>query len=139
MAHGVEGRTPFLDPVVAQFVFGLPDDLKVRRGLGKYLLRRWLATQSRAADPMAKKRGFTVPVGEWISRRGAQLGPLVAAQPAVQEICLPNMVEKLFLEADGKREGFAAWTLLFYALWHRHHIQRLSPATDVFTALVARG
>jgi asparagine synthase (glutamine-hydrolysing) len=111
----------------------------VRQGLGKYLLRRWLAGQVRSAQPMSKKRGFTVPVGEWIARRGAQLAPLVAAQPAVQEICLPNMVEKLFREASGKREGFAAWTLLFYALWHRHHIQRLPTATDVFTALVARG
>jgi asparagine synthase (glutamine-hydrolysing) len=49
------------------------------------------------------------------------------------------MVEKLFLEAGGKREGFAAWTLLFYALWHRHHIDGLPKAPDVFTALAARG
>jgi len=138
MAHGVEGRTPFLDPEVARFVYNLPDELKVRQGLGKYLLRRWLAGRVRSAQPMSKKRGFTVPVGEWIARRGTQLAPLVAAQPAVQEICLPNMVEKLFREAGGKREGFAAWTLLFYALWHRHHIQRLPTATDVFTALGAR-
>jgi asparagine synthase (glutamine-hydrolysing) len=138
MAHGVEGRTPFLDPKVAAFAFGLPDDLKIRRGLGKYLLRRWLAGQVRAVEPLARKRGFTVPVGEWIARRGAQLGPLVAAQPSVQEICLPHMVEKLFQEASGKREGFAAWTLLFYALWHRHHIQGLKPAPDVFTTLGAK-
>lgn len=138
MAHGVEGRTPFLDPEIARFAFALPDELKVRRGLGKYLLRRWLAGKVKAAQPMSKKRGFTVPVGEWIARRGAQLGPLVAAQPAVQEICLPNRVEKIFLEARDKRAGFAAWTLLFYALWHRHHIERFPPATDVFSALVAR-
>lgn len=138
MAHGVEGRTPFLDPVVAAFAFRLPDDLKVRRGLGKYLLRRWLGERVHAVQPLAKKHGFTVPVGEWIARRGAQLGPLVAAQPAIQEICLPNVVARLFLEAGKKREGFAAWTLLFYALWHRHHIRRLPPATDVFTALTTR-
>jgi asparagine synthase (glutamine-hydrolysing) len=135
MAHGVEGRTPFLDPGVAAFAFNLPDDLKVRRGLGKYLLRQWLAGQSKAAAPLAKKRGFTVPVGEWIAKRGAQLGPLVAAQPGVREICLPNRVEKLFTDAAEKRPGFAAWTLLFYALWHRHHIQHLPPAPDVFAAL----
>jgi asparagine synthase (glutamine-hydrolysing) len=135
MAHGVEGRTPFLDPGVAAFAFPLADDLKVRRGLGKYLLRRWLAGQSKAAQPMAKKRGFTVPVGEWIAKRGAQLGPLVATQPGVREICLPNRVEKLFANAAEKRAGFAAWTLLFYALWHRHHIRHLAPAPDVFAAL----
>ncbi|HLI22410.1 MAG TPA: asparagine synthase (glutamine-hydrolyzing) [Stellaceae bacterium] len=135
MAHGIEGRTPFLDSGVAAFAFPLADDLKVRGGLGKYLLRRWLAGHSKAAQAMAKKRGFTVPVGEWIARRGAQLGPLVASQPGVREICLPNRVEKLFASAQEKRAGFAAWTLLFYALWHRHHIERLPAAPDVFAAL----
>ncbi|HEX4194496.1 MAG TPA: asparagine synthase (glutamine-hydrolyzing) [Stellaceae bacterium] len=135
MAHGVEGRVPFLDTQVAAFAFRLPDELKVKRGLGKYLLRRWLAGQSKAAQPMAKKRGFTVPVGEWIARRGAQLGPLVASQPGIREICVEGSVEKLFTAAAEKRAGFAAWTLLFYALWHRHHIQRLAPALDVFAAL----
>jgi asparagine synthase (glutamine-hydrolysing) len=135
MAHGVEGRTPFLDAKVAEFAFRLPDDLKVRKGLGKWLLRRWLADAMPQAQAFARKRGFAVPVIEWVARRGAALGPLVAAQPGIREICLPDAVEKLFANAAGKRPGFAAWTLLFYALWHRHHILRLSPAPDVFTAL----
>jgi asparagine synthase (glutamine-hydrolysing) len=137
MAHGVEGRTPFLDPVVAEFAFLLPDELKVKRRMGKWLLRRWLAEKLPAAKPFERKRGFTVPVGEWLQRRGAALGPLVAAQPAIREICVPGAVEKLFPAASGKHEGFAAWTLLFYALWHRHHIQRLPPGPDVFSTLGA--
>ncbi len=137
MAHGIEGRTPFLDPLVAGFAFCLPDDLKIRHGLGKWLLRRWLAEQAPAAEPLAKKRGFTVPVGDWIARRGVQLGPLVARQAGVREICLPHAVETLFREAAGRRTGFAAWTLLFYALWHRQHIERLPPGPDVFTTLAA--
>jgi len=135
MAHGVEGRTPFLDREVADFAFRLPDDLKVRKGLGKWLLRRWLAEHLPAAEAFAKKRGFAVPVIDWLARRGAKLGTLVAAQPGIREICLPDEVEKLFHHAEGKRRGFAAWSLLFYALWHRHHILRLPPAPDVFSAL----
>ena len=138
MAHGVEGRTPFLDPVVADFAFRLPDELKVRKGLGKWLLRRWLGEHVPAAEPFAKKRGFTVPVGEWIARRGAQLGPLVAAQPGVREICLPDAVEALFREPTKRHQGFAAWTLLFYALWHRCHIERMPPEPDVFATLGTR-
>src|SRR4030088_3404944 len=41
MAHGVEGRTPYLDSEVAALAFRLPGDIKVRKGLGKYLLRQW--------------------------------------------------------------------------------------------------
>jgi asparagine synthase (glutamine-hydrolysing) len=135
MAHGVEGRTPFLDPVVAEFAFRLPDDLKVRKGVGKWLLRRWLGEKLPAAEAFARKRGFSVPVIDWLARRGGKLGPLVAAQPGIREICLPDKVEALFTDLKGKRQGFAAWTLLFYALWHRHHILRLPVASDVFTAL----
>ena len=136
MAHGVEGRTPFLDPVVADFAFRLDDSLKVRGGRGKWLVRQWLAKHLPEAEPFTPKRGFTVPAGEWIARRGAALGPLVAAQPGVAEACRPEAVVSTF-RTPGKRTGFAGWTLLFYALWHRRHIEGLEPAGDVFETLAA--
>lgn len=134
MAHGLEGRTPFLDPVVAEVAFRLPDRLKVSRGKGKYLLRRWLAEHLPEAKPFARKRGFTVPVAEWIAEKGAQLGQLVARQPAIAEICRARDVAALF-RAEGKHVGLAAWTLLFYALWHRAHIEGVVSGGDVFEAL----
>ena len=139
MAHGVEGRTPFLDPAVAAFAFRQPDGLKIRQRLGKWLLRRWVGQKVPATAAFARKQGFTVPVGEWIERRGATLGPLVADQACIQEICEPGAVAKLFSHARARRLGFAAWTLLFYALWHRHHIRRRPIAGDVFAALADRG
>lgn len=138
MAHAVEGRTPFLDRGVAAAAFRLPDALKVRNGLGKWLLRRWLERHCKAARPFAPKQGFTVPIGQWIGRRGARLGPLVAAQPGIAEIAEPGHVAALFRRSNGRRHGFAAWTLLFYALWHRAHILGLAPAGDVFETLATR-
>ena len=136
MAHGVEGRTPLLDPVVAEVAFRLPDRLKIRNGLGKYLLRRWLADHLPEAKPFSRKRGFSVPVAAWIAGRGALLGPLVATQPGIAEMCRPGRVESLF-RARGKRAGFAAWTLLYFALWHRRHVLGGAPAGDVFETLAA--
>ena len=75
-----------------------------------------------AADAFAAKKGFTVPVGEWISSAGERLGPLVASQPGVAERCRPDAVEAIF-RSTGKREVFAAWTLLFFALWHHANRQ----------------
>jgi asparagine synthase (glutamine-hydrolysing) len=138
MAHAVEGRTPFLDRGVAAAAFRLPDALKVRNGLGKWLLRRWLERHCKAARPFAPKQGFTVPIGQWIGRQGARLGPLVAAQPGVAEIAEPGRVTALFRRSNGRRHGFAAWTLLFYALWHRTHIMGLAPVGDVFETLAAQ-
>jgi asparagine synthase (glutamine-hydrolysing) len=123
MAHGVEGRTPYLDPVLAEFAFDLPDGLKVRRGLGKWLLRRWLAARLPEARPLARKSGFTVPVGRLIASRAGQVGPFVAASEAIREICRPEAVLRLFANLDDRRTARAAWNLLFYALWHRHHIE----------------
>ena len=137
MAHGVEGRVPFLDREIANFALRLPDRLKVRRSLGKFLLREWLRTGLPASKPFSRKRGFTVPVGEWMARRGAELGPLVAAQPGIVETCRPGAVERLFA-AGGKKHGKAAWHLLFFALWHRCHILGGAPAGDVFETLAAR-
>jgi asparagine synthase (glutamine-hydrolysing) len=138
MAHGVEGRTPLLDRGIAEATFRLPDHLKVRRGQGKWLLRRWLEQNLPAARPFARKQGFTVPVGAWIAAASARLGPLVAGSPAIAEIADPARVVALFRNAAGRREGFAAWALLFYALWHRRHVEGLVPCGDVFETLAAR-
>jgi asparagine synthase (glutamine-hydrolysing) len=137
MAHGVEGRTPFLDPGVAEAAFRLPDGMKVRDGRGKWLLRRWLDGALPAARPFAPKQGFTVPIAAWIAGQGARLGPLVAAQPGVAEITVPERVTALF-RASGRHEGFAAWTLLFYALWHRAHIEGRPIDGSVFDVLGER-
>jgi asparagine synthase (glutamine-hydrolysing) len=138
MAHAVEGRTPFLDAGVAAASFRLPDALKINGRMGKWLLRRWLEKHLPMARPFAPKQGFTVPIGEWIKGRGAGLGPLVAAQPGVAEIADPAKVIALFGNIAERRDGFAAWKLLFYALWHRRHILGLPPAGDVFETLATR-
>lgn len=136
MAHGVEGRVPFLDPGVAGFAFPLPDSFKVRRQNGKWLLRRWLETGLPESKPFAKKRGFTVPVGAWIAAEAKRLGPLVANQPGVQRLCRGDNVAALF-NATGRRAAAAQWALLFFALWHQHHIQGRAADGDVFSMLAA--
>jgi asparagine synthase (glutamine-hydrolysing) len=137
MAHGVEGRMPFLDKGVVAAAFRLPDAMKVRDGMGKWILRKWLEKNLPMARPYAQKQGFTVPIGQWIANRGATLGSLVARQPGVMEIAHPDRVEALFRDIRRWRHGFACWKLLFYALWHRRHILGLRPAGDVFATLAA--
>ena len=121
MAHGVEGRTPYLDLNVADVAFRLPDRLKLKDGLGKWILRKWLDKRLPISEAFTRKRGFSVPVADWIFSRGPELAPLVAAQEGVMEICHSKKVEELFYRKT-KKTGFAAWLLLFYALWHNFHI-----------------
>jgi len=139
MAHGVEGRVPFLDAKMADFAFRLPDNLKNRRGHGKWILRKWLEKHLAVSQPFSSKKGFTVPVAGWIADKAQHLAPLVAHQPGVEQLCHGPAVENLFISlANGpqnKHIGKAAWHLLFYSLWHQSHIMGIKSGGDVFETL----
>jgi asparagine synthase (glutamine-hydrolysing) len=140
MANGVEGRVPMLDIELAKFAFSLPDCLKIRRQKGKWLLRKWLYNTLPSSKPFSRKRGFTVPVGHWIGKEGCRLGPLVAKQSGIREICDTQAVESLFKATkygNRKKVEYAAWILLFYAVWHRSHIEGLQVDGSVFDVLGA--
>jgi asparagine synthase (glutamine-hydrolysing) len=119
MAHGLEGRTPFLDPPTAEFAFHLPDRLKVRGRHGKWLLRTWLERHCPAADAWSRKKGFTTPVAAWIAPRATELGTRIAAVQGVREVCDIEAVRAAFGN-DGAPQ--TRWPLLFYALWWSIHI-----------------
>jgi asparagine synthase (glutamine-hydrolysing) len=134
MAHGLEGRTPFLDREVAAFAFTLPDRLKVRGRHGKWLLRKWLERACPAAQPWARKQGFTVPVASWIAPRARDLGPRVAASPGVTAVCDTDAVRAVF--EDDRHPG-ARWPLLFFAVWHAIHLEGASP-DEALAVLLSR-
>jgi len=129
MANSVEGRTPFLDREVAAFALSLPDHLKASLKYGKVLLREWLARANPAARPFARKKGFNPPVGAWMAARADTLGELVAAQPGVAALVPAVAVRGVFEQAAQRHQP--AWSLLFYALWHNHHILGASCEGDI--------
>ncbi|MBM08777.1 MAG: asparagine synthetase B, partial [Magnetovibrio sp.] len=136
MAHGIEGRVPFLDLAFADFAFPLPDHLKVRHRKGKWLMRRWLENELKASQPHTRKRGFTVPIAEWLVGKGHQLGPLVASQSGIETLCKKEATQALFC-TEGKREIQAQWVLLFYALWHQIHVEGRCAEGSAFDVLAA--
>ena len=121
MAHGLEGRTPFLDPEVAAFAFPLPDRFKVRGRYGKWLLRKWLEKACPAAEPWARKQGFTVPVAAWIAPRAEQIAARLPAVEALRRVRPEAAAE--FRAGDGG----VRWPLLFFAVWSRIHLEGASP------------
>ena len=136
MSHGLEGRTPFLDKPLADFVFCLPDREKVNFRRGKKLLRSWLDKRLPNAQAFARKKGFTVPISRWLGERSKELGGMVSRQPGIQELCVPDTVVSVF-GTRSKRAVQASWRLLFFSLWHRRHVLGLVPEGDVFDCLSA--
>ncbi|MAR79095.1 MAG: asparagine synthase (glutamine-hydrolyzing) [Rhodospirillaceae bacterium] len=134
MHHGLEGRTPYLDKSIIESSFHLPDKLKINRGKGKYLLRKWLYERDKDSKPFERKRGFTVPIQKWIFEEGKKIGSLVAEQECIKEIAFPSAVSNIF-EKDSKKTGLAAWVLLFYSLWYKSHLLEKNNEGSIYDVL----
>jgi asparagine synthase (glutamine-hydrolysing) len=67
MAASLEGRCPFLDHRVIDFVWRLPTAAKIHAGQGKWLLRRVLRRYIPEALFERPKQGFNVPIGAWLT------------------------------------------------------------------------
>lgn len=117
MAHGCEGRTPFLDPVVAEFAFTLPDALKLRGKTGKYLLKKWLDTRLPEAQPFRKKQGFTVPVGTWMADMGPDLAAALSRHAFVKEVLTRADIADLPARLSAPDTAARCWSLLYLTLW----------------------
>ena len=131
MAHGLEGRTPFLDPQVAAFAFPLPDRMKVQGRYGKWLLRKWLERACPAADPWGRKKGFTVPVDAWIAPRAGEIAARIGQVEAVRRVLGPDAGAAFMAQATGR------WPLLFFAVWALIHLEGAAPA-DALAAVAGR-
>lgn len=68
MMNSLEVRAPFLDIDVVDFLRSLPADLKLRGGVGKWLLKQ----AARGLLPRniinRRKQGFAVPTGRWFEQ-----------------------------------------------------------------------
>jgi asparagine synthase (glutamine-hydrolysing) len=67
MAHGLEIRCPLLDRCVVELAFRIPASRKQQGTQGKALLRALARRRLPGKLWQLPKRGFTVPVGEWIA------------------------------------------------------------------------
>jgi asparagine synthase (glutamine-hydrolysing) len=66
MAASLETRTPFLDHRVAEFAWRLPNNMKIRDGSSKWLLRQLLYKHVPKKIIERPKQGFGIPLGEWL-------------------------------------------------------------------------
>ncbi|OYU69520.1 MAG: asparagine synthase (glutamine-hydrolyzing) [Alphaproteobacteria bacterium PA2] len=128
MANGLEGRTPFLDPAVADFAFTLPDQFKVRGRYGKWLVRTWLEGVCPAADPWARKQGFTVPVATWIAPKAHEIAERISRLEAVKAVRTPEAARASLTAGEG-------WPLLFLAVWSQIHLEGASPSEALETCV----
>ncbi|MEG6502945.1 asparagine synthase C-terminal domain-containing protein, partial [Desulfovibrio sp. 1214_IL3152] len=121
MLHSLEVRAPFLDKDVAEFAARLPVGRKLHGFKRKWLLKRAFADMLPKEILYRNKRGFQIPVAEWLRGR---MRPLVedllsADSLKAQGIFDPVAVRALVDEHVSGRADLRKplWTLLVFQLW----------------------
>jgi asparagine synthase (glutamine-hydrolysing) len=124
MATSLETRVPFLDHKLVEFVLSLPQNMKIRHGQGKWLLRQVLYQHVPQHLIERPKQGFAVPLGSWLR------GPLKHwAESLINEERLrregflkPEPIRKKWEEhLSGQRNWqYWLWNVLMFQAWHGH-------------------
>jgi asparagine synthase (glutamine-hydrolysing) len=77
MAVSLEAREPLLDHRLIEFAAGLPEELRVRAGQGKALLKRAMRRYLPDNVLYRPKQGFVTPIADWLR------GPLASEARAI--------------------------------------------------------
>ncbi len=142
MSVSLECRVPLLDHELAELAARMPEDIKVRGGRLKHIMKEALSPLLPPDILDRKKRGFGTPMGAWLKR---DLKPLVAdllsekaverrgwfRYPAVRELIAAHEANRI----DGTDRVLA---LLNLEVWARVFLDTRSPedvATEMQEAL----
>jgi asparagine synthase (glutamine-hydrolysing) len=127
MAVSLEVRAPFLDPNVAEFAASLPANYKLRGAKSKYILKRAVADLLPPFVTRRSKKGFGVPVAEWLKGKLKPLARDLLSPERVRRagVFNPEYVTRL---QDEHERGVAnhrklLWTLLMFELWHESFVE----------------
>ena len=126
MAVSLEARSPFLDHHVIEFAASLPQNLKLRRLTGKYLLKKVLRKLLPSENLTRRKMGFGVPIGHWF--RGKMqpfLREVVLSDKALRRGLFKPEAVKHLVDSHTRAErdySHQLWTLMMLELWFNRFI-----------------
>ncbi len=125
MANGLEVRVPLLDHLLVETIASMPASQRLRKTENGWCTKFALKTAANRFYPWdwlnTNKRGFSVPVGHWMSAMGGELrSRLSDSRGPVHQLFEPNVVNQLLNEhAAGQDHGHRLWSLLVLDEWHR--------------------
>jgi asparagine synthase (glutamine-hydrolysing) len=126
MAHSLEARSPFLDQEVMEYCARLPLKYKINWGTLKYLLRRVALDLAPADNIRRRKKGFSMPVREWIrsEQKGFVEDTLLGGRARKRGIFRHETVQRLLREHTAGLQDHSQrlWALLWLELWFREFI-----------------
>jgi asparagine synthase (glutamine-hydrolysing) len=128
MLTSLESRVPLLDHVLIEFVATIPERLKLRAGVGKYILKRAMAGDLPGEVIARRKMGFGVPLGSWFRGELLEFVRELLLDRRVRQrgIVRPGAIEALFdlHTRHGRDVSAQLWSLICFELWCRTWLDR---------------
>ena len=126
MAAGVEVRVPFLDLELVNFAATIPDKLKQKGRIGKWILKKAMEPHLPSDVIYRPKTGFGAPLRRWIKHELRDLISDVLSVKSIQNrgIFDALSVHKLISDNDsGRRDAsYTIFSLLCIEIWCRKFI-----------------
>jgi len=127
VAHGLSVRSPFCDPAMTEWTFGLSGELFLQGSCEKYILKRAVEGWLPPEIIWRQKRGMGVPLTSWCLNEfwhelGTWLNPgtLRAENCFIPHIATQIIEGKLGASIQGRRIGESLWLLIMWQLWRSH-------------------
>jgi asparagine synthase (glutamine-hydrolysing) len=121
MAVSLESRVPFLDKEMVELAFQVPDRLKIRGKVSKWILKRIAERYLPHEAVYRPKEGFSVPLKHWIAEayRGLMDELLSAGRIRQEGIFEWSEVERLKREhLSGRRNhSHQLWAIMMFQAW----------------------
>jgi asparagine synthase (glutamine-hydrolysing) len=125
MAASLEVRVPFLDHRIVELAATMGDDLKIRGGEGKYILKKLAASFLPADVVKRRKMGFPVPLSLWFREREDALGLLFERRTVDRGLFDREFVQNIIQEhRRGHHDyGYLIWLMINLEHWIRIFIE----------------
>jgi asparagine synthase (glutamine-hydrolysing) len=121
MAVSLESRVPMLDHKIVEFAWRVPLTFQIKNGQGKALLRRVLSRYLRPSIWDRPKRGFGIPIGEWLRGhlRGWAEELLSESRLRSQGLLHHEPIQQRWREhlAGRRNWNHFLWTVLCFQAW----------------------
>jgi len=120
MITSLEARVPYLDHKFVELAMSIPEDIKIKKGILKYILKK--SVRGVIPDELAdrKKQGFGVPIYEWFFDK---LGDFT-----IEKVLNFTKRTDFFSETYIKNllktnKGINLWYILNFVLWYERWIE----------------
>jgi asparagine synthase (glutamine-hydrolysing) len=122
MSVSLEGREPFLDQSIIEWVACLPNDYKYHNGSKKYILKQIVYKYIPKEMMERKKMGFGIPVEKWLLN---ELKPLVEEYLSEKYLNKHKLFRTKYIQKltysffNGRTELYLKiWHLLMFQMWY---------------------